>query len=229
MLTLTCLCRRGLQPHVIQQVRLPDTITNLPFCAILAFSFVTMPALSSTLEPHQLYRQMHRQSVQYIDAAADKPGLCLRRYLDFVTLHTYAYNLGIPNTQYSWVNEAVVGDRATLAAIANKPLLFEVGPSALQLPRGCICVHVAASAAGEGARSDRIAAAWRTAAPCVPCKLSLLTDAAMRDSLLSAIPCQAVKSALVVWHRSMGLRRPMSLRATRSSGGVLLWFALQRF
>ncbi len=70
---------------------------------------------------------MHRQSVQYIDAAADKAELCLRRYLDFVTLHTYAYNLGIPDTQYSWVNEAVVGDRATLAAIANKPLLFEVG------------------------------------------------------------------------------------------------------
>lgn len=48
------------------------------------------------------------------------------KYLDFATVHIYAYNLGIPATQFDWVNSAVLGDRAALAAAAKKPLLFEV-------------------------------------------------------------------------------------------------------
>ena len=35
------------------------------------------------------------------------------------------FNLGIPANQAFWVNDAVIGDRAGLAVVANKPVLLE--------------------------------------------------------------------------------------------------------
>ena len=46
--------------------------------------------------------------------------------LDFVTIHVYPSNWGIPASQYQWVNLNWIGDRAALAAVSGKPLLLEV-------------------------------------------------------------------------------------------------------
>ena len=41
-------------------------------------------------------------------------------------MHVYPSSWGVPNTDYTWVNDDWIGDRAALAAAAGKPLLFEV-------------------------------------------------------------------------------------------------------
>lgn len=47
--------------------------------------------------------------------------------LDFAVIHCYPSNFGIPASEYTWVNDNWIGDRAALAAAARKPLIFEVG------------------------------------------------------------------------------------------------------
>lgn len=46
--------------------------------------------------------------------------------LDFATIHVYPCNWGIPASQYQWVNDNYIGDRASLTASNGKPLMFEV-------------------------------------------------------------------------------------------------------
>ena len=46
--------------------------------------------------------------------------------IDFATIHVYPSSWGIPASQYKWVNENFIGDRAALAAAAGKPLILEV-------------------------------------------------------------------------------------------------------
>lgn len=46
--------------------------------------------------------------------------------LDFATTHVYPSSWGIPASQYKWVNDNWIGDRAALVAANGKPLLMEV-------------------------------------------------------------------------------------------------------
>ena len=56
--------------------------------------------------------------------------------LDFATTHVYPSNWGIPASQYQWVNDNWIGDRAALAAANGKPLLMEVQMQNIFLIKG---------------------------------------------------------------------------------------------
>lgn len=85
-------------------------------------------------------------------------------YLDFLTLHVYPSNWQIPANDYIWLNQNVIGDRAALAAGANKPLLFEEygAPRAYVQPRDKLFQSVLGAATINGLAGSLVWEVWPT-------------------------------------------------------------------
>mmetsp|Transcript_2656 Transcript_2656/g.7895 ORF Transcript_2656/g.7895 Transcript_2656/m.7895 type:complete len:654 (-) Transcript_2656:3455-5416(-) len=83
-------------------------------------------------------------------------------YLDFISVHCYPFNLGIPSSQSFWVNDAVIGDRAALAVLANKPVLLEEygAPRSYVTPRDQLFQPQLAAAAAFGYAGTVVWEVW---------------------------------------------------------------------
>ena len=60
--------------------------------------------------------------------------------LDFTVIHCYPGSWQIPTSQYTWVNDNFIGNRAAVAAAAGKPLILEVRQDSLHNAQS-VCEH----------------------------------------------------------------------------------------